>query len=377
LYREMGRNEKAREFFKRAIEANPLHPDAYVHKTYIPGITLEPAEVETCWSMINSTNFGRLTKSLLYFALARHYENAGDTERTIEALNKANQLKHRDLGDPEPVARREHTSTISNVFTRENIDRVRLDNDADNNFIFIVGFPRSGSTLIEQILASHSQVSAAGETNGIASALSASGKMWAYPEWMLNASQADLDELKNTYLDIIKQFREQKFLTDKSLENIYHVGLIKILFPNSRIIHVWKDPVDCCFGCYRQVFQGPVWPCIYSLEGLREGYTNYYRVMQHWDTVFPHEILHFRYEDLVADQEKQSKMLLEHCGLPWEDNCLEFYELKNRVATTSSSQVREKISGKSIGRWKEYEEHLQPLLPLQDLPPWPNTNGID
>ena len=233
--------------------------------------------------------------------------------------------------------------------------------------IFILGVPRSGSTLIEQILASHSMVEGAGELPQIVMISAALGKNRSddieYPESLRQMNREALASLGKTYMEQTAPHRHEDlpYFTDKMPANFSHAGFIQLILPNAKIIDARRNPLDTCVGNYRQLFaQGK--KQTYDLQELGEHYLQYIRMMDHWDEVLPGRLLHVQYEDVVGDLESQVRRILEYCGLPWEDACLNFFESDRAVNTASAEQVREPIYKDAVGYWKHYKSHLDELL---------------
>lgn len=239
--------------------------------------------------------------------------------------------------------------------------------------VFIVGMPRSGTSLIEQILSSHPDIGAAGElndVNDIVSSLAMTLKSnQPYPYCISDLDTASMDNLASRYLEKLKSFDQtSRFVTDKMPHNFINIGLISLLFPEARIIHCTRDPRDTCLSIYFQSF-GWLHPYGIKLEWLGFYYRQYVRLMDYWQNEFGVNIHTVNYADMVSDQEGTTRKLLEFCDLPWDDACLNFHKSKRIVATASYDQVRQKIYKRSSERWKNYEEHITPLInALNDTP---------
>lgn len=231
--------------------------------------------------------------------------------------------------------------------------------------IFIVGMPRSGTSLVEQILAMHPLVFGAGELNNIndiVTHLTFSERFdQPYPENIRSLTQEYINELAQEYLQTLVDLgSDASIVTDKMPSNFLNLGLIELLFPNARIIHCIRDPMDTCFSCYCQNFVGNL-PYANNLSHLGKYYNLYKKLMQHWKEVLKLPIMEVQYEELVRNPEKLTREMLEFCGLDWDERCLRFYESERIVKTSSYDQVRQPIYEKSIGRWKSYENYLEPL----------------
>ncbi len=232
--------------------------------------------------------------------------------------------------------------------------------------IFIVGMPRSGTSLVEQILACHPEVSAAGELTVLEDlerrASDILGKMESYPGCLSGASSADMAALAKPYLDVLHaRSAGTRYVTDKLPSNYERLGLIEKLFPNARIIHMVRDPRDTCLSCYVQNF-GNTLAYSSSLRALGEVYRLYQQLMTYWQSHLSIGLLELRYEALVANPEREVRNLLEFCQLPWEPRCLEFHQSARYINTASYDQVRRPIYQGSIGRWRHYENHLGELI---------------
>jgi hypothetical protein len=237
--------------------------------------------------------------------------------------------------------------------------------------VFIVGMPRSGTTLVEQILASHPQVYGGGELRDLKEMVS---QVWNSSGNSLSPGQTPLVPEPPAIRCLADGYLRQRLAlsrgalrtTDKMPTNFYYLGLIALMFPNARILHCRRDPLDVCLSCYFTNFRDP--PLYASdLEDLGFYYGHYQRLMEHWRKVLPHSILDVQYEELIENQEAVSRRMVEFCGLSWDDRCLEYYKSDRPVQTCSVWQVRQPIYSTSVGRWKHYAQHLDPLVQALEL----------
>jgi hypothetical protein len=233
--------------------------------------------------------------------------------------------------------------------------------------VFILGMPRSGSTLVEQILASHPKVFGAGEIDDFGKAIlglsGAARRAITSPEVVSLMSGEQLRQLGASYVGRIKAAAPAaQRITDKMLENFRFTGLIHLALPNARIIHTRRDPIDTCLSCFSKRFAENL-PYTYDLGELGRYYRAYEALMAHWRSVLPQNVmLEVRYEEVVADLEGQARRILAHCGLEWDPHCLDFHKTERPVRTASVAQVRQPIYKSSVGRWRAFESFLGPLL---------------
>ncbi|HSY30182.1 MAG TPA: tetratricopeptide repeat protein, partial [Burkholderiaceae bacterium] len=241
--------------------------------------------------------------------------------------------------------------------------------DAGKTSIFIVGMPRSGTSLLEQILATYPGIFGAGELTDIGEVVTAAmpgGAAGQFPGAVPGLSAEDFKRMGEDYVKRVRQRApDATRITDKLPANFLYLGMIHLMLPNARIIHAMRDPMDSCFSCYSRLFDTNKLPFAYDLESLGRYYDRYSKLMRHWHAVLPAgTILDVRYEDMVADTEGHARRLLVYLGLPWDDRCLAFHQNKRQVATASAAQVRKPIYKTSVARWEHFRTHLAPLLDL-------------
>jgi tetratricopeptide (TPR) repeat protein len=297
-----------------------------------------------------------------HFALGRLYDRRGDYDRAFAHYREGNDLKPYSF---DKKAYAEFISALITVFDADFMRRAPRATHGSERPIFIVGMPRSGTSLVEQILASHPQVFGAGELEDIkyiaADACGAIGSMSSYPACVRQLTEEACDRLGARYLERLAQLSpDARYVTDKMPTNFLHLGLIALLFPRARIIHCLRDPLDTCLSCYFHDFSG-FHPHTYRLDALGSYYGNYRRLMRHWQAVLPIPMLTVSYEALVQDQRDVTQSMLNFCGLEWDERCMRFYETRRTVNTLSYDQVRKPIYAGSIGQWRRYETYLEPL----------------
>ena len=299
----------------------------------------------------------------MHFALAKLYDSMKEYDQSFQHSVAAHGIQQA-VYDTE---QNEHKfDELIAVFSAENLAHLPRSANRSKLPVFIVGMPRSGTSLVEQILASHPQVYGAGEledAHGMTVTLATmlGGKI-AYPACLTSVKRRHLDELAQRYLAKLSKFsRTAMRVTDKMPHNFMALGLIELLFPGAHIIHCKRDPVDTCLSIYGLEFNTNH-PYADNLEHLGAYYLEYLRLMEHWKTVLSVPILEVQYEELVADQEGVSRQMVEFCGLPWDERCLNFHQAERVVTTHSYDQVRRPIYKQSVARWKNYESHLAPLI---------------
>jgi Flp pilus assembly protein TadD len=300
----------------------------------------------------------------LHFALAKAYDDIGEKDRGFDHLMTANRLKRQRIRYDE-AATLTLFRNIRATFDRGLFDRRRGDGDPSEMPVFIVGMPRSGTSLIEQIMASHSQVHGAGELNDFGRLVDelAARHGGAFPEFVPELEPSELQRLGQEYLDVIGPLAGQaRFVTDKMPGNLPFAGMIHLALPRARIIMVQRDPVDTCLSCFSKHFTGAL-SYTYDLGELGRFAHAYAELQDHWRSVLPAErVLTVRYEDVVGDVEAEARRLIAFCGLPWEPGCLQFHRTERAVRTASTTQVRRPIYKSSVGRWRPDEGAIAPLL---------------
>jgi tetratricopeptide (TPR) repeat protein len=305
------------------------------------------------------------TRIEAYFALGQVLEQRSDDHAAFAAFKAGNRLKHDALmASPDLAARPdslERAHDLAARFVIERFDAAFLERQSHRGSasaapIFVIGMPRSGSSLIEQILSSHRDVQSMGENAALSTVIDQ-----GFTESPGAAKWGDMAE---SYLGLMRQcgWRGADRFVDKTLENHLRVGMIHCMFPKSVILDSTRDPVDTCLSCYRQLFtEGN--ETLYDLGQIGRAYVRYRRVMEHWDRILPGRVIRTPHEKLVADPEAQIRWLVEDaCRLDWDPACLRFYEAAGSVRTASAAQVRRPIFATSIGRWARFASELEPLL---------------
>jgi tetratricopeptide (TPR) repeat protein len=304
----------------------------------------------------------------LHFTLGRLLDRLGQPDNAFQHYKETNRLRReliqstRDAHDADENSR--FVDRLIALFSPRWFERVRgLGLDTEEP-VFIIGMPRSGSSLVEQILSNHPDVAGAGELRDLPNSVQALparlGTSEPYPDCLTRLEPMVIRQLGEEYLARVRDLAgPARRITDKMLGNFLHLGLIATIFPRARVIHCRRDPLDTCVSCFMQIFRGMNFSL--DLEHLGRYYRDYQRLMAHWQKVRPLPILEVVYEELVADVEAGSRRLVEFCGVPWDERCLRFYENPRPVRTVSKHQVRQPVYSSSVGRWRRYAAHLAPL----------------
>jgi tetratricopeptide (TPR) repeat protein len=366
----LGQRTQASRAFARAINLAPRKAEFYLNLLDSKRITADDPHLTAMLELYRDvSSLGAQSQIALHFALGRAFEDLGEHERSFRHLIMGNALKRRELTYDEATALALFERTRA-IFTTKIMSNTRGVGDPSRIPVFVLGMPRSGSTLVEQILASHSQIFGAGELHDFDDAVDviARANNWSYPEMAAHMSAEQLRQIGTSYVDRIKA-RAPSFarIVNKMPGNFGSVGLIHLALPNARIIHTIRDPLDTCLSCFFLLFAGGQ-TYSYDLAELGRYYRGYHALMQHWRAVLPEGVmLEVRYEDVVSDLEGQARAMVAHCGLEWEESCLDFHQNRRSVQTASMNQVRQPIYRTSIGRWQRYKDLLQPLVEALDL----------
>jgi len=394
----LGRVEEAKNCYERALA---IKPDFAVAKNNLGNIFHELGQVEeaiTCYEKALAIKQDFLTvhynlamikpkqeqvpiieklltssstpeKDVMHcnFALGKIFDSTNSFTKAFEHYFKGNMLKRKTI----TYDSQNHSDFVERLIKTysKNYFQEKTKCISDSKLpVFIVGMPRSGTTLIEQIVSNHPQVHGAGELLALARIEKTIAKQFepsrSYPECISLCNDSTLTRLSDDYLKEIGNYsQDADLIIDKMPDNFLRIGLIKSLFPQARIIHCQRNAMDTCTSIFLNYFvNGNKYA--YDLTEIGQYYLDYKRLMEHWSSLFQFEIHNVQYEKLVMNQEIVSRQLFEYLGLEWDDNYLDFHKNKRAVRTTSNLQVRQSIYRNSINRWKQYEEHLGPLIAI-------------
>lgn len=359
-----GRSDDAVAAYRAALDSQPFYCDAWYSLANLKVYRFDDAELAAMEALENNPHLGGQDRVYLQFALGKAYEDRKDYAQSFTHYAKGNAIKKAQLQYRAEGTTKECDEQIAactpEIFARETGCQAP-------DPIFILGLPRAGSTLLEQILSSHSMVDGTLELPNV---LSISGKLrrlgqrqgnQKYPFNLADLSAEQLTTLGEEYIRDTQIHRQgAPFFIDKMPNNFRHIGLIKLMLPNAKIIDARRDPMSCCFSGFKQLFaEGQMFS--YDLEDIGQYYLDYVRLMDHWDAALPGFVLKVQHEDVVADLETQVRRMLDFCNLPFEESCLEFHKTERNVRTPSSEQVRQPIFSTALEQWKHYEPWLGPL----------------
>ena len=363
----LGRTDEAIESYKSAYKIKPDHGEAFFSLANLKTYSFTDNEINIIETQLNRVDLSLKEKVYFHFALAQALESNGDYDQAFIHLDKGNEIKRNqskysiERMDNELQAQ---IDTCNEDFFKTLGDGGYLTKDP----IFILGLPRAGSTLIEQILASHSMIDGTLELPNILSLAQSLrgddiyGKEGKYPAVMTTFNSDQRLKMGKEFIDDTQMHRENApMFTDKMPNNFRHIGLIHLIMPNAKIIDARRYPLDCCFSMFKQLFaQGQEFT--YGLKEAGSYYNSYVKLMNHWDKVLPGKVLRVNNEDVIDDLEGQVRRILQFIDIPFEDSCVSFHKTERSVRTASSEQVRQPINKKGMGRWKPYAKHLKPLL---------------
>ncbi|HEY1725075.1 MAG TPA: sulfotransferase [Steroidobacteraceae bacterium] len=362
----LGRGSEAVEHYRRAAAVRADFGDAYWSLANLKTYGFEDAELERMRAAEATPGISAVDRYHLCFALGKAFEDRQRYESSFDYYARGNALK-RTESHYRPESMELNTRLQIATCTPALFARHAQAGAHAPDPIFIVGLPRSGSTLIEQILASHSQVEGTQELADVPRIVASlqgresNASTPRYPGVLASMAEAEFTGLGGKYLHDTRIFRRDKpHFIDKMPNNFRHVGLIQLMLPQARIIDARREPMACCFGNFKQLFaHGQEFS--YSIEDIARYYRTYLELMRHWDAVLPGRVLRIQYEDLVDDLAGNVRRLLDYCGLAFESACIEFHKTARSVRTASSEQVRQPLYREGLEQWRHYESWLGPL----------------
>lgn len=356
----LGKTEEARKLYWALLQRFPQHQRHHYQLSQVE-TAKDDEHVRAMLKVLKDTRLSAEKNIFLYFALGKELEDLKRWDEAFHWYEKANSAAagvarydvSEDLAQMQALAGHCDASWLAQSPSSRTYEK---------RPIFIVGMPRTGTTLVERIIAAHSGVDSAGESYFMQLVLrqmaGLQGNEILNSEAIKKLVEIDPGDIAQTYLPRIDyRLQDKPVFTEKFPENFLYLGFIANAFPDATIVHVRRDPMDTCFALFKQSY----FRYAYRLADLAEFYPAYHRLMQHWRELLGERLIEIDYETLVSDFENSACRLLEQCGLPFEKDCLTFQDKPAVVATASASQVREKVHGRSVGKWRYFEQHLRPL----------------
>jgi tetratricopeptide (TPR) repeat protein len=362
VLKTVGDQAGALKAYRAAVEIKPDFGEVYWSMANLKIFNFEEQEVSAMLTQLENEDLSESAEYHIRFALGKAYEDKKDYESAWKYYHSGNQLKRTEVYH-DPVFESERCTNIAKVFSHEFLEENTGSGFEADDPILIVGLPRSGSTLVEQILASHSQVEGTSELPILSKVAESVGRYRpddvSFPLAAPGLRKKDWRAYGQQYMEDTRRHRltDKPFFTDKLPNNFSYVGFLHLILPNARVINARRHPFDSCLGTYKQLW-GTGQFFTYDMFDLAEYYSSYDDLMKHWHEVLPGKILDVHYEETVLDLETQVRRILDFCGLPFEESCVRYYETDRAVRTASSEQVRQPIYTGALGKWRQYEKHL-------------------
>ncbi len=362
-YRSMGRWDEAIDSFRKGLAIEPEFATAYRLMVNCKNRAADNTDIQAMQWLYDRPDCLPEARVHLAFALGKTFEDLEDYETALTYFHAGNRLKREaldfSLSETQDFLRSCQGTFSPDLFA----SRTSAGSDSDRP-IFVVGMPRSGTSLIEQILAGHPDVYAAGELRDLEAVIRAAFDRsgLSFPHGTAGLDDTTFADMSTSYLERldVRPACDKSRIVDKMPQNFWFIGFIRLMMPNARVIHIRRDPMDTCFSIYANYFAGSH-PYAYELTELGAYYRLYEAMMAHWREVVPDSMIEVDYESVVNEPEVQTRRLLDFCGLGFDRRCLDFQKTKRAVRTTSSWQVRQPLYRTSIARWRHYEEQLEPL----------------
>ena len=364
IYRRMGELKAAEAEFRRAIELKPDYGEAFQGLAEMVTFSKGDLLLDRIQAQLDSPDLETEIKSYFHFAAGKYFDDVGDYPRAFEHYTRGNKSAGKEF---DALGFHDVVKNCIYHYSPTNLKKAGVGGSNSDKPIFVVGMPRSGTTLVEQILASHSRVFGAGELNDM-KYIAHFGSQFVspeqkYPGFTPFLGRQHYQKLAQEYLRRIDELSGAEGVSkvvDKHPLNFQFVGLILAMFPNAKIVHTVRHPLDTCLSCFFQNFSSGQ-HYSFDLGTLTNFYIGYQRLMEHWEMLYPGRIFNIQYENVIDDQESQTRRLLDYCGLEFEPSCLRFYETDRTVKTASFNQVRRPVYRTSQDRWKNYQQELLPV----------------
>lgn len=365
VYLAKGDFDKVKNFINKALDLDPSNGESHRILSVITDYKTDQIHFSKMKNIFETKNLNDNSKMHLSFALAKAYEEKKDFKSASLSLILANQIR-RSSFNFDIISEISQFELLQKNFDKDFFIKHKLSGFNSKKPIFIVGMPRSGTSLVEQIISSHPDVFGGGELSYLANNIN---KHFNYTDPLIffelvrNEKGSNFYKIGQDYTELVNKFSEnKKYVTDKMPVNFRLIGFIKIALPDAKVIHCQRIAEDTCLSIFKNFFGKNVMPWAYNQQELALYYKNYQKLMDHWNKTLPNFIYNVSYEELINNQEEESKKLIKYCGLDWHEDCLNFHRNKRSVSTASANQVRQNIYTSSINTWKNYEGYLIDLF---------------
>jgi len=363
---ESGRMEEAFDEFQNVLKYDPDHASTYHMLFRFWKVEEYSDQVKRAETLHASDKTPDEEQQMLCFSLGKAWEDLGDYEKSFTYYADGNR-RHREDNPYDLEDDRRDAEELKQMFTEDFFSGCDSESGYGEEFLFIVGMPRSGSTLMDRIVSAHPKVVDTGETDlfrKLVGVLGRDGSGRMNMQQLIETDAGTLAEAAQGHLQNMQRyFGKAERFTDKALPNLWLIGAIRLIFPKAKILHCSRNPLDNCLSIFAHNFEGNLFKWAYDLKELGEYYRIYLDMMAHWDRVLSSDVfLNISYEQLVAAPEEETRRIIAFCDLEWDDACLSFYKKKSNVQTASLAQIREPINKRSVDRWRKFEKYLQPLI---------------
>jgi len=365
-YQALGKFEESKKYFESVLKINPKFTRADRSLSMSLKYDINNPHLKIIENKIKDQSLNNFQKIELYFSLGKAYEDIKNYKKSFENYKLGNKIK-RDAIKYQINDDVKLFENIKNSFSNINFQNLENVGNKSNKMIFILGMPRSGTTLVEQIIANHKNVYGAGELRDLTQIIKENflvNDKIKFPEKFNIKDQNFFSNMGTKYLENLDRYNTNKnYITDKAPLNFKWIGLIKLILPKSKIIHCTRDPKDTCLSLFKNFFEGEL-NFSYNLEEAGKYYKLYQNLMEFWKQLLPDFIYDISYEKLVENQESESRKLLDFCNLDWDKNCLTFYKNKRGIVTASFAQARKPIYKNSVNSWQNYKNELLPMFKI-------------
>ena len=349
-YQSIGKFTEAKKLYKKCLELNPQSSMVDKSLSMIVDYNDDRDHFKSMQKKLSSTN-DKVSQMYLNFAVGKAFEDVKNYKDAFKSFQKGNELKN----EMSAYNIDNETKTFNKIKSIFNDPKILDSKEEDKKIIFVVGMPRSGTSLVEQILSSHIKIYGAGELSFLSDII----------EREINSNEQKYSDLQSEYMDCIKKFKhEEEYLVDKTPLNFKWIGFILNFFPNSKIIHCKRSAVDVCWSNYKNLFSSEKLNYSYTFSNLANYYKLYEDLMLHWSKIYKNKFYEIDYEKLVKNKEEEIKNILKYLDLDWDENCLNFHKNKRSVSTASLAQVRKPIYSSSVEKWKNYNLELTGLIKM-------------